>query len=68
MANPIFGIFSNPQQQQPTMMQKFQQFANVFRGDPKQTVQELLNSGKMTQDQFNQFSNIANQITGRKGL
>lgn len=68
MANPLFGMFGNSQQQQrPNMMQQFQQFMSNFRGNPQQRVQELLQSGQMTQEQFNQFSNIANQITGRKG-
>ena len=32
---------------------------------PQQLVQQMLNSGRMTQDQFNQFREIANQITGK---
>lgn len=33
--------------------QQFQQFLQNFRGDPKQQVQQLLNSGKITQEQYN---------------
>ncbi len=67
MANPLFGMFNQNglQNQNLNMIQKFQQFMNNFRGDPRSKVQELLNSGQMTTEQFNQFSNIANQITGR---
>ena len=34
-------------------VQQFQQFLQNFRGDPKQQVQQLLNSGKITQEQYN---------------
>lgn len=50
----------------PTNMQnfmtQFNQFRQNFRGDPKQQVQQLLNSGKMSQQQFNQLKQMADQI------
>lgn len=68
MGNPVFdrygqnaaptGPFSNMQ----NMMQQFQQFRQSFQGDARAQVQELLNSGKMSQEQFNQLSNMANQF------
>lgn len=51
------------------MMQQFQTFVTNFQKmnkDPRQAVQELLNSGQMTQQQYNQLSQIASQIMGRK--
>lgn len=63
--------FYNPQQQgnnfgpfgnMMNMMQQFNNFRQTFQGDPKQKVQELLNSGQMTQDQFNQLSQMAQQF------
>ena len=61
MGNPFFN--QNAQNQQPmgnpNMLQQFIQFRNNFRGDPKQKVQELLNSGQMSQQQFNQLSQLA---------
>ena len=59
MGNPFFN------QNQPTnnpmmnMIQQFQQFKANFQGDPRQRVQELLNSGQMSQQQFNYLSNLA---------
>ena len=49
--------------------QQFDSFAQNFQRNfgntnPQQMVQNLLNSGKMSQAQFNQYRNIANQITG----
>lgn len=55
----------------PALQKKFNDFAQNFQQnfgntDPKQIVQNLLNSGQMTQSQFNQFSNIANQLLGKR--
>ena len=58
MSNPLFN-----QMQMPNgMMQKFQQFAQMFRGDPRQTVQQMLNSGKVSQAQYNQAVQMAQQF------
>lgn len=43
-------------------MNAFNQFRNSFKGDPKQQVQQLLNTGQMSQEQFNQLSQLANQF------
>ena len=51
-----FGGFQNFQNQ-------FNQFKNnMGQTNPQQTVQQLLNSGQMTQQQFNQISQLANMI------
>lgn len=60
---PIQQIISNPQ----IFKQQFQSFAqNLQRSgnNPQQLVQNLLNQGKMTQNQFNLYRDIANKITG----
>ena len=48
----------NPMQ----MIQQFQQFRQQFQGDPKQEVQNLLNSGQMSQQQYNQLQGMATQF------
>lgn len=62
MSNPLFKQLSN----QPTnnLLTRFQQFKSQFNGDPQQKVQELLNSGKMSQTQFNQLAQMAQQFKG----
>jgi hypothetical protein len=35
------------------IVSRFRQFQQSFKGDPKQQVQQLLNSGKVTQEQYN---------------
>lgn len=60
---PIQQLLSNPQmfkQQFNSFVQNFQRSGN----NPQQMVQNLLNQGKMTQEQFNSYRSIANQITG----
>lgn len=50
-------------------MQQFLQFKqNMMQSgvNPQQKVQELLNSGQMTQEQFNQLREMANMITGKR--
>lgn len=62
--NPLFNMF-NGGQQAPfplNMMQQFQQFKDSFQGDPQQQVQNLLNNGQMTQEQFNYLSMMAQQF------
>lgn len=68
MANPLFDKFNqqpanlNPFGNMMNMLQQFNQFKSTFRGDPKQKVQELLNSGQMSQQQFQQLSAMAEQF------
>lgn len=47
---------------QNNMMAEFNRFRQNFQGDPRQQVQSLLNSGQMTQQQFNQLSRAAQQF------
>ncbi len=63
MSNPLF------QQMQPTsgIIQRFQQFQQMFRGDPRQQVQNLLNSGRVSQQDYNRAVQMANQLRGLLG-
>lgn len=70
MANSVFNLL-NGQSNQQNSGNKFLEFANQVRQNgisPEQTVRQLLTSGRMSQDQFNQLSNIANQLLGRNGM
>lgn len=69
MANSLFnmlganapklpGPFGNMQE----LLQRLNAFRQSFTGDPKQQVQQLLNSGQMSQNQYNQLSQLATQI------
>ena len=63
--NPLFNILNGgmqPQNPMMKMMTQLNQFKQTFQGDPRQQVQQLLNSGRMSQEQFNQLSQMATQI------
>lgn len=60
--------FNNPNMQsRMNMLQRFNQFRQQFNNqDPEKMVQQLLDSGKMSQEQFKQFKEMANSILGTK--
>ncbi len=64
MANQLFNMLGEQQQMNPmtNLVNQLNQFRQSFSGDPKQQVQQLLNSGRMSQSQYNQLSQMATQI------
>ena len=70
MGNPLFDALGGAQQAQmpgvagqfQRMMQQFRQFRSSFQGDPRQEVEKLLQSGKMSQQQLNQLQSTAQQF------
>lgn len=44
------------------MILQFNNFRNSFQGDPQQIIQQLLQNGKMSQSEFNQFRQMAMQF------
>lgn len=66
MANPLYGmaINNNPFSQ---IIQEAQKLKNSFNGNPREEVKKLLNSGAMSQRQFNQYSQMAQQIMQAMG-
>ena len=68
--NPLFGKFQNGSNfypNQPNLLQQFNEFASQFRGNPKDKVDELLASGRMTRQQFDQLSEMAKGLQGMLG-
>ena len=62
MANRLydqFGRQSNPFEQ---LAQQAREFQKQFKGSPRQEVERLLQTGQMSQSQFNQYSQIAQQV------
>lgn len=64
MSNPLYGQFggqqTNPMQQ---LVAEARQLKQTMQ-NPRAEVERLLQSGQMSQSQFNQFSQIAQQIVG----
>lgn len=69
--NPLYQMFGGMMQnnfgKMGNLIQQFQQFRNGFRGDPKQQVQQLLNSGKVSQEDYNKAVQMANQLQKMMG-
>lgn len=65
MSNPLFSALGgqqmNPMEQIVAEAKRLQQ---TMTGNPKQMVEELVKSGKMSQQDFNNYAQIANQIIG----
>lgn len=57
MSNPLFNQMTGN-----GMLQQFQQFAQNFKGDPRQQIQQMLNSGRITQQQYNDAVQKAQQL------
>lgn len=64
MPNPLF----NQLNQNNNIISQFNQFRQNFQGDPQQAVQNLLNSGRVSQEQYNQAVNKANQLAHMLGM
>ncbi len=70
MANSVYNMLggvNRPQMGGPfgnmlQMVQKFNQFKQTFQGDPQQQIQQMLNSGKISQAQLNQYVQMAKQL------
>ena len=63
MSNPLYSALNGNMGNMSQMMQSFNQFKQSFRGDPKQKVMELLQSGQISQAQLNQVQSMANQFS-----
>lgn len=62
--NPLYQEFGRLPQapEQQNFLSRLQQFRQTVKGNPQQIVQQMLNSGRITQEQFNQAAQMANQM------
>ena len=61
MPNPVFNALGG--NQQPNMMQQFQQFMSQMQGkDPKAMLNDLVSSGRVSQEQLNAAQQQAQQL------
>ena len=65
MANPIFEQMNTNGSN--AIMQRVQQLKQQMGGDPNQHIQNLLNSGKVSQEQYNRAVQMANKMRGLFG-
>lgn len=67
MSNPLYQQIGNPQMGNGNILQRFQQFRQMFQGDPRAQVQQLLNSGRVSQEQYNNAVRTAQQLQRMMG-
>ena len=61
------NLGSQPMNGPQNIIQRFQQFQKMFSGDPRQQVQQLLDSGKVSQQQYQQAVQMAQQLQRMMG-
>lgn len=59
--NPLYEQMNN-QQNMNGFMQRLEYLKRTFNGDPNAKIQEMLNSGQITQEQYNRAVRQASQI------
>ena len=68
MANSLYNTLGNPLPSggpfgnMMQMIKQFNEFKSSFTGDPQQQLQQMLNSGKISQAQLNQYVQLAKQF------
>lgn len=63
MANQLFEQFGNQANNGMTaFIDEVKQMQETFKGDPRAEVERLLDSGKLSQADFNKYAQMANQI------
>ena len=59
--NPLYQQINNTTNSN-NLLKQFQQFKQQFSGNPQEQVQQLLNSGRVSQAQYNRAVQIAQQL------
>ena len=67
MANSLFNQFGRQNNPLEQLAQQARDFRRQFTGNPRQEVERLLQTGQMSQQQFNQFSQVAQQVAQMLG-
>ena len=67
MANPLFNMMGKQSNPMADIIRQAKDFRKQFSGNPRQEVERLLQTGRMSQQQFNQFSQIAQQVVQAMG-
>ena len=70
MNNPIYDELNQKGglNQNYDFLSRFNQFKNSFKGNPQEQVQQLLNSGKVSQAQYDRAVRMAQQFQKMFGI
>lgn len=64
MSNPLYNELNknNVMPNIARFMQEVRHLQQTFNGNPQEVVQSMIKDGRMSQDQFNQYAQMASQI------
>ena len=62
MSNALYNQFGRQNNPSEQLAQQAREFQKQFKGSPRQEVERLLQTGQMSQSQFNQYSQIVQQV------
>lgn len=62
MGNPLLSSVNTQQIQNMNIVEAFREFKSNFKGDAQATINELLSSGKVTQEQVQQATLLAQLV------
>jgi hypothetical protein len=65
--NPLFNMM-NQNNPYNNFMKQFNEFKKTINGNPQEQIQQLMNSGKITQAQYNAAVQKANAIRSMFGV
>lgn len=67
MANNLYNFIGAQNNTLENIVQQARELRKQFAGDPRQEVERLLASGQMSQDQFNRYFQVAQQVAQMMG-
>ena len=62
MANPLYNQFGNQGNSTQDIIRQVKEFQRTFKGNPEQIVRQMVASGQLPQNVFNELAQHANQI------
>lgn len=62
MANPLYNQFGKRQNSPQDIIQQVKDFQKTFKGNPEQIVKQMVASGQLPQNVFNELAQQANSI------
>ena len=61
MPNPLYNQYG-PQNGISKMINEINNFKNNFHGDPRAEVEKMMQNGQLSQADFNQYAQMANEL------
>ena len=61
MPNSLYNNFGS-QDKVSQMINEINNFKKNFNGDPRAEVEKMMKNGQLSQEQFNQYAQIANEL------